>query len=451
MMPSTEHVPGSAVRPPGLALHTQLYLRVLVAIVAGVAFGYFFPAAAQRMQPLGDAFIRAIRMLIAPIIFCTVVHGIAGMDDLKRAGRVALKALIYFEIVTTVALVIGLAVINLWQPGAGMNVDAASLDASAIAGYTTQARQQNVVDFLVHVIPQTVTGAFAEGDILQVLFVSVLFGIALFRLGERGRPMVALVEVASRMVFGVVNLVMKAAPIGAFGAMAFTVGRFGVASLVPLASMMGAFYTTCLVFVFGVLGAIGWFSGFSIWRLISYIREEILIVLGTSSSEAALPGLIQKLERLGCAASVTGLVIPTGYSFNLAGTCIYLVMATVFLAQATNTPMSITHQAAVIGVLLVTSKGAAGVAGAALIVLATTLSSLGTIPVASIALLLGIHRFMGEAISVTNLIGNAVATIVVSRADGALDEQRMAAILGARGPRAAPAVPVDVGSTAGHV
>jgi aerobic C4-dicarboxylate transport protein len=436
--------------PPG-KLHQHLYVRVLVAIVAGVAFGYFWPSAAQRMQPLGDAFIRAIRMLVAPIIFCTVVHGIAGMDDLKRAGRVALKALIYFEIVTTLALVIGLAVVNLWQPGVGMNIDAASLDASAVASYATQAKQQHVVDFLVHIIPQTLFGAFAEGDILQVLFVSVLVGIALFRLGEKGKPLVALVEVASRTVFGVVNLVMQAAPLGAFGAMAFTVGRFGVASLLPLASLMGAFYTTCLLFAFGVLGAISWMCGFSIWRLIRYIRDEILIVLGTSSSEAALPGLIQKLEKLGCAESVTGLVIPTGYSFNLAGTCIYLVMATVFLAQATHTPMSIPHQAAVIGVLLITSKGAAGVAGAALIVLATTLSSLGTIPVASIALLLGIHRFMGEAISVTNLIGNAVATIVIAKSDGALDEARMLAVLGRRAEPVERAVAVDVGPTTGHV
>jgi aerobic C4-dicarboxylate transport protein len=425
MMSPAEPSLDSPAKPRIAKLYQHLYVRVLAAIVVGVVFGYLSPAAAQRMQPLGDAFIRAIRMLIAPIIFCTVVHGIASMDDLKRAGRVALKAIIYFEAVTTLALVIGLVVVNVWRPGVGMNVDAASLDTAGIASYTTQAKQQHVVDSLVHIIPQTFVGAFAEGEILQVLFVSVLFGAALFHLGERGWPLLQVIDAVSRTIFGIVGIVMKAAPLGAFGAMAFTVGRYGVASLMPLAILMGAFYATCLLFIFGVLGAVGWLAGFSIWRLIKYIREEILIVLGTSSSEAALPGVIAKLEALGCEESVTGLVIPTGYSFNLDGTCIYLVMATVFLAQATNTPLTVIHQVALVGVLLITSKGAAGVAGVAIVVLAATLASLGTVPVASITLILGIHRFMGEAISITNLIGNAVATIVVSKWEGALDEARL--------------------------
>jgi aerobic C4-dicarboxylate transport protein len=412
--------------PPRTAIYKLLYAQVLAAIVIGAALGYYAPGLAQRMQPLGDAFIRAIRMVIGPLIFCTVVHGIAGMDDLKRAGRVALKAIVYFEAVTTLALIIGLLVVNIWKPGAGMNVDVTSLDASAVASYTTQARQQGIIPFLLHVIPQTVAGAFAEGEILQVLFVSVLFGVALFQLGERGRPLVKLIDVLSKAIFGIVSIIMKAAPVGAFGAMAFTVGRYGVGSLLPLAKLMACFYATCLLFVFGVLGVVAWRAGFSIWRLITFIKEEILIVLGTSSSEPALPGLIAKLEDLGCAESVTGLVVPTGYSFNLDGTCIYLVMATVFLAQATNTPLPVSQQLTLLGVLLLTSKGAAGVAGAALIVLAATLSSIGTIPVSSITLILGIHRFMGEAISITNLIGNAVATVVVSKWDGALDSERMA-------------------------
>jgi len=419
---------------PPAKLHQHLYLQVLAAIVIGVAFGYVSPDWAQRMQPLGDAFIRAIRMLIAPIIFCTVVHGIASMDDLKSAGRVAFKSIIYFEAVTTLALIIGLIVVNVWQPGVGMNVDVRTLETGAITSYTAQAKQRGAVEFVMHIIPQTVIGAFAEGEILQVLFVSVLFGAALFRLGDRGKPLVHLIGLVSQTTFGIVSVIMKAAPIGAFGAMAFTIGRYGVASLLPLVNLMVAFYATCLFFIFGVLGIVARLAGFSIWRLIKHIKEEILIVLGTSSSEAALPGLMKKLEGLGCSEPVTGLVIPMGYSFNLDGTCIYLVMATVFLAQATNTPLTVPMQLAILALLLITSKGAAGVAGAAFVVLAATLASLNTIPVASITLILGIHRFMGEAMSITNLIGNAVATIVVSKWDGALDRERMLSRLGSLRP-----------------
>ena len=332
-------------------IYQHLYVQVLAAIFIGVLLGAFNPAFAQKMQPLGDGFIRLIRMMIAPIIFCTVVHGIASMTDLRKAGRVALKAIIYFEAATTLALLIGLAVVNLVQPGVGMNVDPTTLDRSQIQTYTTQARQQTVVEFLTHIIPTTVVGAFAEGEILQVLFFSVLFGIGLFRLGERGKPLVDFIQLGSKALFGVVNIVMRAAPIGAFGAMAFTIGRYGVVSLLPLAKLMGAFYTTCLLFVFVVLWSVARFAGFSLWRLIKYIKEELLVVLGTSSSEPVLPRTMAKLNDLGCEESVVGLVIPTGYSFNLDGTCIYLVMATVFLAQASDTLLSIMQQLGIHGVL----------------------------------------------------------------------------------------------------
>ena len=418
----------SATAPKKIYQH--LYVQVLAAISVGIALGATYPQLAEKMQPLGDAFIRLIRMLIAPVIFCTVVHGIASMTDLKKAGRVALKAIIYFEAVTTLALVIGLVVVNVYRPGVGMNVDPSNLDVSQIQAYAAQAKQQTVGEFLMHIIPVTVVGAFADGEILQVLFFSVLAGIGLFKLGERGKPMVDFIQLTSKVLFGVVNIVMRAAPIGAFGAMAFTIGKYGVISLVSLMKLMGAFYTTCFLFVFVVLATIARATGFSILALIRYIKEELLIVLGTSSSEPVLPRIMAKLTELGCEESVTGLVIPTGYSFNLDGTCIYLVMATVFLAQATNTHLSLMQQLGILGVLLITSKGAAGVAGAAFIVLAATLSSLGTIPVASITLILGIHRFMGEAISTTNLVGNAVATIVVAKWEGALDEGQMKKVLG---------------------
>jgi len=408
-----------------MRLYRHLYVQVWCAIILGVLIGFLDPQLAQGMKPLGDAFIKVIRMLIAPIIFCTVVHGIVGIKDLKKVGRVAVKALIYFEGITTTALMVGLLAVNLWRPGAGMNVDVTTIDTSSIQTYTSQAGRQSVADFLMHVIPATVVGAFAEGEILQVLFFAVLFAFALSLVGERGSPLVALIDVVSQALFRIVGLVMTVAPLGAFGAMAFTVGAYGIGSLLSLAKLVVGFYATCLLFVFLVLGPVARLAGFSIWKLIRHIKEELLIVFGTSSSESVLPRIMVKLEDLGCEESVVGLVIPTGYSFNLDGTCLYLVTATVFLAQATNTPLTLAQQLGIVAVLLLTSKGAAGVAGAAFVVLASTLSTIGNVPVASIALVLGIHRFMGEAMAVTNLVGNCVATIVVAKWEGALDEERM--------------------------
>jgi aerobic C4-dicarboxylate transport protein len=377
------------------------------------------------MKPLGDGFIKLIKMLIAPIIFCTVVHGIASMEDMKKVGRVGLKALIYFEVVTTLALIVGLIVVNVLQPGSGMNVDTRTLDTKSIQVYTTKAGQESTVDFLMRIIPNTVVGAFSEGEILQVLFFAILFAFALHMLGERGKPLLGLIDMVSHAFFNIVGIIMKVAPLGAFGAMAFTIGKYGVGTLASLGQLMAAFYATCLIFIFGVLGTIAWFAGFSIWKFIKYIKEELLIVLGTSSSESVLPRMMTKMENLGCKESVVGLVIPTGYSFNLDGTCIYLTMAAIFLAQATNTDLSIWQQLGIIAVLLLTSKGAAGVTGSGFIVLAATLASVGHIPVASIALILGVDRFMSEARALTNLSGNGVATVVVSKWEDALDEERM--------------------------
>ena len=402
---------------------------MLTAIIIGILLGYFYPTLGEQMKPFGDAFIKMIKMLIAPIIFCTVVHGIAGMEDLKRVGRVGIKALIYFEVVTTLALIVGLVIVNILQPGAGMNVDAKAIDTKSIQIYTTKAGQQGTVEFFLNIIPATVVGAFAEGEILQVLFFAILFAFALSLLGERGKPLLNLIDIVSHALFGVVGIIMRVAPLGAFGAMAFTIGKYGVGSLVSLGHLMAAFYITCLIFIFGVLGSIAWLAGFSIWKFIKYIKEELLIVLGTSSSESVLPRMIAKLENLGCKETVVGLVIPTGYSFNLDGTCIYLTMAAIFLAQATNTELTLWHQIGIIAMLLLTSKGAAGVTGSGFIVLAATLSSVGTIPVASIALILGVDRFMSEARALTNLIGNGVATIVVAKWERALDEERMRQLL----------------------
>ena len=405
--------------------YKHLYAQVLVAIALGILLGHFYPSIGAQMKPLGDAFIKLIKMLIAPIIFCTVVHGIASMEDMKKVGRVGFKALLYFEIMTTIALIIGLVVVNLWQPGAGMNVDPSTLDTKAIATYTAKAGEQSTVEFLLHIIPATVVGAFAEGEILQVLFVAILFAFALHWLGEKGKPLLHLIDQTAHVFFGIVGIVMKVAPIGAFGAMAFTIGKYGVGTLLSLGSLMLGFYATCLIFVFGVLGLVARFCGFSILKFIRYIKEELLIVLGTSSSESVLPRMLAKMENLGADKSVVGLVIPTGYSFNLDGTCIYLTMAAVFLAQATNTDLSLGQELGLIGILLLTSKGAAGVTGSGFIVLAATLSSLGTVPVASMALILGVDRFMSEARALTNLVGNGVATIVVAKWEGALDEARM--------------------------
>ncbi len=414
-----------ASAPKPKRLYKSLYFQVICAIMIGVLLGYFFPDIGAQMKPFGDAFIKLIKMIIAPIIFLTVVHGIASMKDMKKVGRVGVKALIYFEVLTTLALIVGLVVVNLWQPGAGMNVDPNSLDTKAISAYTAKAGSQNTVDFFLHMIPSTVVGAFAEGEILQVLLFSVLFAFALQMLGERGEPVLKLVDDLSLIMFAIVGIIMRAAPIGAFGAMAFTIGKYGIGTLLSLGQLMAAFYTTCLIFIFVVLGTIARFTGFSIFKFIKYIKEELLIVLGTSSSESVLPRMIAKMENLGVDKSVAGLVIPTGYSFNLDGTCIYLTMAAIFLAQATNTELTLGQELGIIGILLLTSKGAAGVTGSGFIVLASTLAAVGHIPVASIALILGVDRFMSEARALTNLVGNGVATVVVAKWEKALDVGRL--------------------------
>jgi len=371
-------------------------------------------------------------MIIAPVIFCTVVAGIAGMQDMKKIGRVGGKALLYFEVVSTFALAIGLVVANVAKPGAGFNVDPATLDSSAIAQYTTNAHAQTTTEFIMHIIPTTFVDAFATGNILQVLLVAILFGFALSMMGERGRPVTKLIDDVSHVIFGIVNIIMKVAPLGAFGAMAFTIGKYGIASLLPLAKLMGSFYLTCALFIFIVLGAIARFTGFSIFKFIRYIKEELLIVLGTSSSESALPSLMRKLESLGCAKPVVGLVVPTGYSFNLDGTNIYMTMAALFVAQATNTDLTLTQELTILLVAMLTSKGASGITGAGFITLAATLAVVPTIPVAGMALILGIDRFMSEARALTNFIGNGVATVVVSKWENELDVKRMDDVLHGR-------------------
>ncbi|MBD9484686.1 dicarboxylate/amino acid:cation symporter [Pseudomonas sp. PDM14] len=403
-------------------LYKSLYVQVLVAIAIGIALGHFYPETGVALKPLGDGFVKLIKMVIAPIIFCTVVSGIAGMQDMKAVGKTGGYALLYFEIVSTVALIIGLVVVNVVEPGVGMHVDPATLDASKIAAYAQAGEAQSTIGFLLNVIPATVVGAFANGDILQVLFFSVIFAFALQRMGEFGRPVLEFIDRIAHVMFGIINMIMKLAPIGAFGAMAFTIGQYGVGSLVQLGQLMACFYITCVAFVLIVLGGIARAHGFSILKFIKYIREELMIVLGTSSSESALPRMLAKMEKLGANKSVVGLVIPTGYSFNLDGTSIYLTMAAVFIAQATDTPMDITHQITLLLVLLVASKGAAGVTGSGFIVLAATLSAVGHLPVAGLALILGIDRFMSEARALTNLIGNGVATIVVAKWCKQLDE-----------------------------
>jgi aerobic C4-dicarboxylate transport protein len=403
----------------------SLYVQVIAAIIIGVLLGHFLPATGAAMKPLGDGFIKLIKMMIAPIIFCTVVVGVAGMEDMKKVGKTGGLAILYFEIVSTIALIVGLIIVNVVQPGAGMNIDPASLDANAIAQYTGPGKMHTTTEFIMHIIPNTIVGAFAEGEILQVLLISVFFGFALHHFGGRGTLVFDVIEKFSHVLFGIVGIIMKVAPIGAFGAMAFTIGKYGVASLLPLAKLMGTFYATCLIFIFLVLGAIARAHGFSIWKFIKYIKEELLIVLGTSSSESVLPRMMAKLENLGVKKSTVGLVIPTGYSFNLDGTAIYLTMAAVFIAQATNTPLTLMQQITLLGVLLLTSKGAAGITGSGFIVLAATLSAVGHVPVAGLALILGIDRFMSEARALTNLIGNGVATVVVGKWCGELDEKQM--------------------------
>jgi aerobic C4-dicarboxylate transport protein len=406
-------------------LYKSLYIQVLFAIVLGVLLGHFYPESGAAMKPLGDGFVKLIKMIIAPVIFCTVVLGIAGMEDMKKVGKTGGMALLYFEVFSTIALIIGLVVVNLLQPGAGMHVNPAAIDTKSIAAYTEPGKMQGTVDFLLTIIPSSMVDAFAKGEILQVLLIAVLFGFALHRFGGRGTLVFDFIEKFSHVLFGIVGIIMKVAPIGAFGAMAFTIGKYGVGSLLSLGKLMGAFYLTCLLFVFVVLGIVARLHGFSIWKFVRYIREELLIVLGTSSSESVLPRMMAKMENLGVKKSVVGLVIPTGYSFNLDGTSIYLTMAAVFIAQATDTPMTLTQQLTLLAVLLLTSKGAAGVTGSGFIVLAATLSAVGGVPVAGLALILGIDRFMSEARALTNLVGNGVATVVVGQWNKEVDMERL--------------------------
>ncbi|MFM4847281.1 dicarboxylate/amino acid:cation symporter [Aeromonas rivipollensis] len=408
---------------------SSLYFQVLLAITLGVFLGHVYPDLGADMKPLGDGFVKLIKMIIAPVIFCTVVTGIAGMESMKAVGKTGAIALLYFEVVSTIALVIGLCVVNLLQPGVGMNVDPTTLDASSISAYAEQAKSQGIIAFLLDVIPGSVIGAFASGNILQVLLFAVLFGFSLHHIGEKGKLVFNMIDSFSQVIFGIINMIMKLAPVGAFGAMAFTIGKYGIGSLVQLGQLIVCFYVTCLLFIFMVLGSIARANGFSIVRFISYIREELLIVLGTSSSESVLPRMLVKMEALGCKKSVVGLVIPTGYSFNLDGTSIYLTMAAVFIAQATNTPLDLFQQLTLLVVLLISSKGAAGVTGSGFIVLAATISAVGHLPLAGLALILGIDRFMSEARALTNLIGNGVATLVVARYCDQLDEQKMNEVL----------------------
>ena len=419
-------MPGDDRRTP---LYTILYVQVIVAITIGVVLGYVAPDTGAAMRPLGDGFIRLVRMMIAPIIFSVVVVGIAKIGNLKAVGRIGVKALVYFEVISTLALVIGLVVVNILQPGAGINADPASLDPDAVSAYATSAENLSTVDFLLNIIPTTVVGAFATGQILQVLLFSVMFGVALLQLGERGRPLVSLIEQFSHGLFRMIHMIMRVAPIGAFGAMAFTIGRYGIGTLLQLGQMMAGVYLTCAMFVFVVLGGVCRLAGFSVWKFLKYIREEIVITIGTSSSEAVLPRLMAKLERLGCSKPVVGLVVPTGYSFNLDGTSIYMTMGAIFISQATNTPLSMSQQRALLGVAMLTSKGSAALTGGAFVTLAATLSAFPIVPVAGLALLIGIDRFMSEARALTNLIGNGVATVVIARWEGALDVNRMNRLL----------------------
>ncbi len=407
----------------------SLHFQVFAAIIIGVALGHFYPSVGESMRPLGDAFIKLIKMIIGPIIFCTIVTGIAGMDDMKKVGRVGAKALIYFEVITTLALIMGLLAVRILEPGAGMNVDVSTLDTKAISAYATAAKSQNTLDFFMNIIPSTVVDAFAKGDILQVLLFSLLFGAALSMMGKKGKNVYSIVSDVSHALFVIVDIIMKVAPLGVFGAMAFTIGKYGIASLGPLGKLLGIFYLTCIVFVLVVMGPVAKWAGFSLLKFIAYIKEELLIVLGTSSSESVLPRMIDKMERLGCSKPVVGLVIPTGYSFNLDGTSIYLTMSAIFLAQATNIELTLVQELTIIAVLLLTSKGASGVTGSGFIVLAATLSVIPGIPVAALAVIFGIDRFMSTGRALTNLVGNGVATVVVSKWEKELDMEQLHRVL----------------------
>ena len=402
-----------------------LYIQVLIAVSLGIAVGHFFPSLGVSLKPLGDAFIKLVKMLIAPIVFCTVVHGIASMGDLKKFGRLGLKALLYFEVVSTLALILGLVVVNVLKPGVGFNIDPASLDRSVAGGFAEKAHSLSTVEFLLNIIPKTLFDAFVSGDLLQVLFIAILSAFAISAMGERGKPFLHAFDRTAEMLFGVLAIIVKAAPIGAFGAMGFTVGSFGLGALNKLLALMAGFYLTSGLFIIVVLGGIAWWSGFSIFRFLAHIKEELLLVLGTSSSETALPGMIRKMEALGCTKSTVGVIIPTGYSFNLDGTNIYMAMAIVFLAQATNTPLDLHHQISILLVAMLTSKGASGVTGAGFIALAATLAAMPDIPIESLALLVGIDRFMSECRALTNLIGNGVATVAISRWQGEVTRERV--------------------------
>jgi aerobic C4-dicarboxylate transport protein len=405
--------------------YSVLYIQVLIAIAVGIFIGHFWPDLGKALKPLGDGFIALIKMMIGPVIFCTVVHGIGSMRDLKKVGRVGVKTLFYFEVVSTLALIIGLIVGEVLQPGKGFNIDVASLDPKAVAGYVTKAKEEGIVAHLLAIIPDTFVSAFAKGDLLQVLLIAILSGFAISRLGELGEKINNVINAMAQIFFGMIRIIVRAAPVGALGAMAFTVGAYGVASLVNLLQLIATFYLTSLLFVLVVLGTIARFAGFSILRFLAYIKDELLIVLGTSSSETVLPHMIQKMEHLGASKSVVGLVVPTGYSFNLDGTNIYMTLATLFLAQATNTHLTFGHLLGILVIAMVTSKGASGVTGAGFVTLAATLAIVPDIPIESLAILVGIDKFMSECRALTNLIGNGVATIVISRWEGELDVDKL--------------------------
>jgi len=409
--------------------YRQLYIQVLAGVVLGILVGFFWPATGVKMKLLGDGFIKLIKMLIAPIIFCTVVHGLASLGDLKRLGRLGAKTLLYFEVVSTIALVLGLFFVNFLHPGSGFNIDPKTLDPSLTKGYVEKAHTLSVVDFLLNIIPNTLVGAFVTGDLLQVLLISVLAGFGILAMGDRRPQMLGVIDDFSRILFAILAIVVRLAPVGAFGAMAFTIGSYGLGALQRLMALMGSFYLAALVFVVVILGTIARLSGFSIFRFLIYIKDELLLVLGTSSSETALPGMMQKLRRLGCHNATVGLVIPTGYSFNLDGTNIYMAMAAVFLAQATNTPLDVPHQITLLLVAMITSKGASGVTGSGFITLAATLSAIPSVPVESLALLVGIDRFMSECRALTNLVGNGVATVAISRWENEIDAPTLRANL----------------------
>jgi aerobic C4-dicarboxylate transport protein len=422
-MSITTHAP-AAPRPaahPRKRWYRHLYVQVLIAVVIGILLGHFYPTVGEAMKPLGDNFLKLIKLMIAPLIFCTVVHGIASMSDIKAVGRVGMKSLIYFELMTTLALAVGLIAVNVMKPGSGMHIDPRTLDVSSIAAYTKAAHDQTVTGFLSHIIPTTVFGAFADGDILQVLFISIIFAFGLQMLGDRGKPLLTVIDAGANTFFNMVRIVMYVSPIGAFGAIAFTIGKYGVVSLASYGQLLLTYYLTGLIFVFVVLGLVCRLAGFSLIAFLRYIREELLIVLGTSSSESALPRLMAKLERLGCEKSVVGLVVPAGYSFNLDGSCINMTVLAIFIAQATDSTLSLGHQLTLLVVLLLTSKGAASVSGGAFIVLAATLSSVPGIPVAGLVLVLGVYRFISEGGALINVIGNGIATIVVAKWEKALD------------------------------